>query len=202
MGPSNTAFMKRLFLQLGGIIAVAVILAGFLLAYHSTYSTVVTLDREADGRWAGITHDLVERYQGIPSLAAFLGPSLGPDTPTLDEVSRNLSRWNTALREGGIGKLDPETANLEAALSRFVRVLEGRPDLRESREVMLFLQELDHSGAVAEADRAAFNQVIQDYNEAIGSFPATLWSENWGYVRRASFTAEIGERGTSPEPSS
>ncbi len=198
MRPFDTFILKRLFVQVGGIIAIAVILAVFLFSYNATYYTAMTLDRQADERWAGITHDLVERYRGIPALAAFLGPSLGPDTPALDQVSANLSRWNAALRDGGIGRLDPETANLEAALGHLDRVLERHPDVLWSLEVLRFREGLDRSGAVIEAERATYNEAVQRYNEAIGSFPATLWSENWGFAPRDSFTAEIWRRDAAP----
>jgi LemA protein len=200
MRPFDGIIPSRLFLQVGGVIAIAIILAVFLLSYNATYTVVVTLDRQADGRWAEITHDLVERYREIPSLVAVLGPSLGPDTPALDQVTENLSRWNVALRDGGIGRLDPETVNLEAALGHLDRVLERHPDLLWSLEVLRFREGLDRSGAAIEADRAAYNEAVRRYNEAIGSFPATLWSENWGFVPRDFFTAELWERDAPPLP--
>ena len=130
MEPFNTFIWKKIFVQVGGIIAVAVVLGGFILAYNATYNNMVNLDQLADERWARITHDLIERYGGIQDLMD-LRQSLGSDTSALDEVARNLSRWRTALNEREIGAINPETTNLEVSLTLLSGVLERYPERRD-----------------------------------------------------------------------
>jgi LemA protein len=192
MEPFETFIWKRMLVQIGGVIAIAGILGGFILAYNATYNNVSNLDQLADDRWAVITRDMLERYGGIQSLADDLKPSLGPDASSLDEVVRNLSRWRSALRQGDIGTINPATTNLEASLSLLSRVLEEHPEVMASRGVQDFMATLEVTEGRISVDRSRYNDGIQKYNQAISSFPASLWTYNWGFSRRDYFTARIG----------
>lgn len=200
MEPFPTFIWKRIFVQLGGVIAIAAILGGFVLAYNATYNNVSNLDQLADERWARITQDMIERYGGIQSLADDLRPSLGSDVSALDEVARNLSRWRTAFNEGEIGTINPATTNLEASLSLLTSVLKEHPEVLASREVQDFTATLDVTEERLSAGRSSYNEGIQRYNEAISSFPASLWTYNWGFSQREYFTARIGTGETPPVP--
>lgn len=200
MEPFPTFIWKRIFVQLGGVIVIAAILGGFVLAYNATYNNVSNLDQLADERWARITQDMMERYGGIQSLADDLRPSLGSDVSALDEVARNLSRWRTAFNEGEIGTINPATTNLEASLSLLTSVLKEHPEVLASREVQDFMATLGRTEERLPAGRSSYNEGIQRYNEAISSFPASLWTYNWGFSQREYFTARIGTGETPPVP--
>jgi LemA protein len=189
-----------MLVQIGGVIAIAGILGGFILAYNATYNNVSNLGQLADGSWARITQDMLERYGGIQGLADDLRPSLGPDASSLDEVVRNLSRWRSALQKGDIGTINPATTNLEAPLSLLSRVLEEHPEVMASREVQDFMATLEVTEERISADRSKYNDGIQKYNQAISSFPASLWTYNWGFSRREYFTARIGTGEPPPVP--
>jgi LemA protein len=194
MEPFDTFILKRMLVQVGGVIAIAAILGGFVLAYNATYNNVVYLDQIADGRWRAVMGDLAERYRGIPELARDIRPSLGSDAPSLDEVTGNLGLWTSAVGGGNIGKISSATTDLEASLSSFTRVLERHPDLEASGEVMDFAGALGTTEARASADQERYNEAVREYNLAISTFPASLWAENWRFTRRDYFTARIGGR--------
>jgi LemA protein len=199
MEPFNTFIWKRILTQVGGVIAIAIVLGGFILAYNATYNNVVNLDQLADERWARITHDMVERYGGIQGLMD-LKPSLGSDVSAFDEVTRNLSRWGNALNEGNIGAISSATTNLEASLLLLSRVLDEHPEIAATREVQDFLATLKGTEVRIAADSSSYNEGILKYNLAIDSFPATLWTYNWGFSRREYFTAGIGTKEPPPIP--
>jgi len=200
MEPFTTFIWKRIFVQIGGVIAIAAILGGFVLAYNATYNTVVNLDQLADERWARIIEDMQERYGEIPVLVSYLGPSLGSDDPAVREVMRNLSHWNAALRERDIVKINPATTDLEASLSYLATSLKDRPEIEASIGVQDFKEILEGTEGSISADRSRYNEGIQRYNRAISSFPASLWTYNWGFSRREYFTARIGTTKPPPVP--
>ena len=199
MEPFNTFIWKRILTQVGGVIAIAIVLGGFILAYNATYNNVVNLDQLVDERWARITHDMVERYGGIQGLMD-LKPSLGSDVSAFDEVTRNMSRWGTALNEGNIGAISSATTNLEASLLLLSRVLEEHPEIAATREVQDFMATLEETEVRIAADSSSYNEGILKYNLAIDSFPASLWTYNWGFSRREYFTARIGTGEPPPVP--
>ena len=200
MEPFPTFIWKKIFVQLGGVIAIAAILGGFVLAYNATYNNVVNLDQLADERWARITQDMMERYGGIQGLVDDLRPSLGSDVSALDEVKRNLSHWRTTFNEGDIGTINPATTNLEASLPLLTSVLKEHPEVAATRKVQDFLAFLDGTEVRISADQSSYNEGVWEYNQAIGSFPASLWTYNWGFSRREYFTARIGTREPPPVP--
>ncbi|MGA2933624.1 MAG: LemA family protein [Methanomicrobiales archaeon] len=200
MEPFETFIWKRILVQLGGVIAISAILGGFVLSYNASYNNVVNLGQLADERWVGITRDMQERYGGIPGLADDLRPSMGSDASSLDEVTRNLSSLRAALEAGDIGAINPATTNLEASLALLSRVLQEHPEVAASREVQDFMATLEGTEGRISADRSRYNEEIQTYNRAISSFPASLWTNNWGFSRREYFTARIGSTEPTPVP--
>ena len=138
--------------------------------------------------------------RGVQSLADDLRPSLGPEVSALDEVARNLSAWRAALNEGEIKLINPATNNLEASISLFTTVLKEHPEIMASREGQDFMASLEGTEGSISADRSRYNEGIQRYNRAISSFPASLWTYNWGFSRREYFTARIGTREPPPVP--
>jgi LemA protein len=200
MEPFDTFLMRRMLVQVGGVIAIAAILGGFIVAYNATYAGVADLDRQADAGWAGITRDMAERYGPIPGLAADIGTTLGSRAPAFDEVSRNLSRWEAAIAEGDMGGINRATTDLEASLSRLTGILKGDPGFAASGEVREFLAILERTEENLSADQSRYNEGVREYNRAITSFPADLWTENWGFPPRGYFTAKIGSREPPPAP--
>ena len=200
MEPFETYILKRILVQVGGVIAIAAILGVFILAYNATYNNIVNLDQVADTRWANLGSDLRERYQGIPGLAAEIRPSLGSDTSSLDELLRNLSHWDSAAGGGDTGQISLATTGLEASLSSFVSDLKGHPELEASGRVQEFLGVLGRTMARASADQAGYNEGVRQYNLAISTFPGALWAADWGFGERDYFTARIGSGEPPPVP--
>ena len=200
MEPFETFIWKRMLVQIGGVIAIACILGGFILAYNATYNSVSNLDQLADERWAGITQDMQERYGGIPSLADDLRPSLGSDASSLDEVTRNLSRLRSALKAGDIGTINPATTNLEASLALLSRVLEEHPEVAASREVQDFMATLEGTEGRISADRSSYNEGIQTYNRAIELLPGEPVDVQLGVQPEGVFHGQDRHRGTPSCP--
>jgi LemA protein len=198
MEPMDTFIAKRMLVQVGGIIAIAAILGVFTVAYNATYADVANLEEEADARWAGIARDLAGRYAGIPGLAAGLGTSLGSDAPALEEVTRNLDSWNAAVSEGDMGGINRATTNLEDSISHLTMVLNRHPEIAASGEVQDLLAVLEMTEGAISSDRSSYNEGVREYNRALSTFPASLWTENWGFARREYCTARIGN--TEPPP--
>ena len=200
MEPFETFILKRTIFQLVSVIAISLILGGFLLTYHATYNDVANLDRRADKRWAQVTVDMQERYGGIPGLVTSLGTSPESDAMAIGEISRNLSAWETAMKEGDIRRINSATTNLEASLAVLTMAVKGHPEIESSPEVQSVLATIGETGGRLLADGSDYNEAIDAYNQEISSFPASLWAFNWGFSPREYFTARIGGAEPAPVP--
>jgi LemA protein len=200
MVPFDDFLMRRVLLQVGGAIAIAIILGVFVIAYNATYTTVMRLDQQTDEAWTRVVDDMVERYRDVPALAVDLGPSLGPDASAVGEVMRDLDRLKTALSAGEMGGINAATTDLESSLSSLTAVLEAHPEISASGEVRGFMAALERTDQAISDDRVAFNERVWEYNREISSFPGSLWSDNWGLSPREYFTARIGNGDPPPVP--
>ena len=99
-----------------------------------------------------------------------------------------------------MGDINRATTNLEASLSSLAEAVEEHPDLAVSGEVKEFLAVLQATGEEVSADRLVYNEKVREYNRAIGSFPADLWTDNWHFTEREYFTAKIGDAEPPPVP--
>jgi hypothetical protein len=193
-------FLKRIFVQIGGVIAIAAILGTFLVAYNATYASVADLDRQAGERWAKLAGDLVERYRGIPGLLSFLGQPAGPGAPDLREVSGRFGTWEQAFSAGDTVQLSRATADLEASLAPVTAYLQEHPELAAGEEAREYLAALAATASEIAADRQSYNDAAHDYNLALNTFPGTLWADNWGFAPMNSFTAQVGNQESPPVP--
>jgi LemA protein len=201
MEPFTTFIWKRIFIQIGGVVAIAIILGGFVLAYNATYNSIVSLDQTADERWARVAGGLVDRYEGIPGLVGDLRSLRGADSGVFDQVAANLSRWKAAFSDGKIAKIGTETTNLEVSISELARELDGHPEMGNFRTVQDFRAVLEETGTRLRVDQSSYNEGVRKYNLAISSFPASLWAENWGFPWREYFLARIAGREPPVMPS-
>jgi LemA protein len=192
MEPFDTSVVKRTLVQVWAVIAIAAILGTFIIAYHATYASVAGLDNRAGGRWAEVAGDLVDRYSGIPSLLTVLSQYQGPDAPPVQEVNRRFAAWKGAFISGGAGQVSRATSELEASLAQVRVFLEGNPEMASTGEAREFLAALAGTNEEIREDRLSYNEAVDEYNHAISTFPATLWSGNWGFVPREYFMAEPG----------
>jgi LemA protein len=188
----DTFVEERTLVQIWAVIAVAAILGTFVVAYNATYGSVAELDGRAGDAWDRLTADLVERYSALPGVLAVLAEYQGPDAPPLQEVNRRFEAWKGALSSGEAGQVGTATSDLEASLAPVRVFLKGNPEMASTAEARAFLAALEGTGEKIRAARLDYNDAVDKYNLAISTFPAILWTDNWGFVPRDYFMAKVG----------
>jgi LemA protein len=191
MEPYGPFVTNRTLVQIWAVIAIAAILGAFVVAYNATYTSVAELDGRAGDAWDRLTGHLVDRYTGLPGVIALLAGEPGPGPDAIRQAERRFDAWKEALPSGDEGRVSRTTADLEASLAPVRTYLEGDPGAAATGEAQEFLGALARTGDEIRADRQEYNDVADEYNLAVTTFPANLWADNWGFVPREYFMAKL-----------
>ena len=171
------------------IIAGVVLLVVLSLLYslfQGNYNKFVVLDETVKSSWAQVENQLQRRYDLIPNLVETVKGYAKQEKDVLVEVT------NARSRVGGAGNIPDKIAannELSSALSRLLVVVEKYPDLKSNQNFLRLQDELAGTENRISVERRRYNEVVQSYNVAVRSFPASMAAGVFGFKPAAFFAA-------------
>jgi LemA protein len=134
--------------------------------------------------------------------------------PNLVEVVKGYAQHESSVFEevaearSNVGKLtitpeilnDPQLfqkfqqaqAGISSALSRLLAVAENYPQLKANENFLQLQSQLEGTENRIATERRRFNEVVQDYNVRVRSFPTSIVASMFGFGQKAYFQAEAG----------
>jgi LemA protein len=134
---------------------------------------------------------LKQRHDLIPSLVETVKGYAAHERDTLDAVVRAR---NEAVGAKGPAQQASAEAALNGTLGRLMALGEAYPDLKADENFRQLQTELSETEDKLAAARRFFNNAVSEYNAAIQSFPALLFSRLMGFLPREFFDLGGGER--------
>src|SRR5437899_8689545 len=196
--------MKISLIKIGAsILGLAVILS---LSGCNSYNRLVTLEQNANKKWADVQSVYQRRADLIPNLVNTVQGAANFEKSTLTEVTN-------ARASVGRVQLDPNKApedaaqleqfqaaqgQLSNALSRLLVVAENYPQLRANQNFLSLQAQLEGTENRISVERGNFNRAVQNYNVAVRSFPTNLIAGMFGFPPRPFFTAQTGAERPPP----
>jgi LemA protein len=168
------------------------IVAAIVLFAIMTYNGLVRLRARAQQAYADVDVQLKQRHDLIPNLVETVKGYAAHERDTLDAVVRAR---NEAVAAHGPAQQASAEAALNGSLGRLLALGEAYPELKADanfRQLQTDLSEVEDKLAAA---RRFFNNAVSEYNAAIESFPAVLFSRPMGFAPREFFDLGEGERG-------
>jgi LemA protein len=163
------------------VIAIAVVA---LLWLVFTYNRLVRLRNEASQGFSGIDIQLKRRADLIPNLVESVKAYAAHERGVFDDVTearaRTLSAQNVTEASNAAGRTT-------AALGRLFAVAEAYPQLRASENFQRLQEELTDTEDKIAAARRYYNTVVQQFNTAQQTFPASLVAGTFGFTPRDFF---------------
>jgi LemA protein len=98
----------------------------------------------------------------------------------------------TNLSAEQLNKFQSAQGGLSAALGRLMVVAEQYPQLKANQNFLDLQVQLEGTENRITVERQAFNEVVQDYNKYVRSFPQTLLAGMYGFTQKAYFAADNG----------
>ena len=159
---------------------------------------MVTQDESVKAAWSQVAHQYQRRLDLIPNLVNTVKGYASHERATLEGVINaraNATKTTidpTNLNEETMKQFQAAQGELSSALSRLMVVVERYPDLKANQNFMELQAQLEGTENRISVERKRFNEVAQNYNTNIRSFPTNILAGMFGFQPKAYFAAESG----------
>ncbi len=178
-----------------------VILIGFLLFgwVTRTYNSLVRQDETVNQAWAQVQNQYQRRADLVPNLVEVVKGYAAHEKEVFENVAEARS---------SVGKLqvtpeilnDPQLfqkfqeaqAGLSSWLSRLLAVVENYPQLKANENFLQLQAQLEGTENRIAVERKRFNEVVQEFNINVRTFPASIIAGMLGFAQKQYFKAEPG----------
>lgn len=168
------------------IIAVVVIIAGSLIG---SYNGLVNLEAGVDTAYANVQVQLQRRSDLVPNLVNTVKGYAEHETEVFTAVSDARAKLAGATTPEETIQADGE---LSSALGRLLAISEAYPELKANENFLSLQDELAGTENRVGVARKDYNDVVQDYNVKIRSFPTSILAGMFGFEKKELFAASEG----------
>jgi len=184
--------MKRTNLIILGLIAVVFLFSG------CGYNSMVKLDEKVSAQWAQVENVYQRRADLIPNLVNTVKGYANFEKDVLTAVTEARAKATSVNVDAS--KLSPESiqqfqqaqGQLSSSLSKLLVVVEKYPDLKANQNFLELQAQLEGTENRITVERGRFNEVTQEYNSTIRTFPNNITSGMFGFSKKGYFEAEKG----------
>ncbi len=184
--------MKRTSLIIIALVVVVLGLSG------CGYNSMVKLDEQVSSQWAQVENVYQRRADLIPNLVNTVKGYANFEKDVLTAVTEARSKATSVNVDPS--KLSPESiqqfqqaqGQLSSALSRLLVVVEKYPDLKANQNFLELQAQLEGTENRITVERNKFNEVTQQYNTKIRTFPNNIMASMFGFDKKGYFQAEAG----------
>ena len=163
-----------------------------------SYNSLVKREENVKKTWAQVENQYQRRLDLIPNLVNTVKGYASHERATLEGVINaraNATKTTidpTNLNEETMKQFQAAQGELSSALSRLMVVVERYPDLKANQNFMELQAQLEGTENRISVERKRFNEVAQNYNTNIRSFPTNILAGMFGFQPKAYFAAESG----------
>lgn len=175
------------------------ILAGIMLN-----NGLISKEEAVNGQWAQVQNSYQRRADLIPNLVQTVKGYAAHEQETLQgvvEARANATKINLnadQLTEENLKKYQEAQGQLGAALGRLLAVQENYPDLKANTNFLALQDELAGTENRISTERKRFNDMVQEYNKSIRTFPRSIIASFGGFEKKAYFEADAASQ-TAPK---
>lgn len=183
--------MKKLVYTLVGILSL------FTLS-SCGYNSLVQLDEQVQSQWGQVENVYQRRADLIPNLVASVKGAAKFEQETLEKVILARAKATAVtvdpknLTPEAISKFQAAQGELSQSLGRLMVVSERYPELKANQNFLELQSQLEGTENRITVERQKFNEVTQQYNSKVRSFPNNLTAGMFGFEKKGYFQAEAG----------
>jgi len=162
------------------------------------YNTMVKLDEQVQSQWAQVQNVYQRRADLIPNLVNTVKGAANFEKETLTQVIEARAKATSVqvdpdkLTPENIQKFQQAQGQLSTALGRLLMVAENYPQLKANQNFLELQAQLEGTENRITVERMKFNQVTQEYNSKVRSFPNNITASIFGFEKKGYFEAEAG----------
>jgi len=187
------------------ILVVLIALGAIIFSYFKgTYNSMVTKSEQVSSQWANVESQYQRRADLIPNLVNTVKGYATHENQTLTDVMEARAKATQTtisfdqLNDQALAQYQQAQGELSSALSRLMAVSENYPDLKANQNFLDLQTQLEGTENRIATERRRFNEVVQDYNVYIKSFPRNIIAGMFGFTPKTFFAAQPGAE-TAPQ---
>jgi LemA protein len=182
-------------------VAIGVVLLLLLVMFGAggcSYNKMVNKQETVASQWAQVENAYQVRSDLIPNLVNTVKGAANFEQQTLVGVVEARAKATQVkidannLTEDKFKEFEQAQRGVSSALSRLLVTVEAYPDLKANQNFRALMDELSGTERRISTERKRFNEVVQDYNSHIRSFPNNLFAGMFGFTAKAYFQALEG----------
>lgn len=195
--------MGKLALGCAAVILILVVVVGLSLA--GVYNNLNKKNQAVNAQWAQVENVYQRRADLIPNLVSTVQGAANFEKSTLQAVIDARSRA-TSIQVTPQTLEDPQAfarfqaaqGALSSALSRLMVTVERYPQLTATQNFRDLQAQLEGTENRITVERQRFNEVTQDYDTTLHSFPTNMMAGMLGFKEKSYFQAQPGAQ-TAPK---
>lgn len=186
------------------ILYILLAFAGLSTLTSCGYNTMVQLDEQVQSQWAQVQNVYQRRADLIPNLVNTVKGAANFEKETLTAVINARAKATSIqvdpdkLTPENIQKFQSAQGELSSAIGRLLVVTENYPELKANANFQELQAQLEGTENRITVERQKFNQVTQEYNAKIRSFPSNITAGMFGFEKKGYFQADAGSQ-TAPK---
>lgn len=163
-----------------------------------SYNKMVQKQEAVTAQWAQVENAYQRRADLIPNIVNTVKGAANFEKETLVAVmnaraSATQVKINPEnLTADNIAKFQQAQAGVSSALARLLVSVEAYPDLKANQNFTQLIHELEGTENRISVERKRFNEMTQDYNQYIRSFPNNLMAGFFGFSSKGYFESKTG----------
>ena len=180
-----------------GLVAL-IVLALLTIFIVVTRNGFVQKEENVSKTWSNVQNDYQRRLDLIPNLVNTVKGYANFEKDVLTAVTEARAKATSVNVDAS--KLSPESiqqfqqaqGQLSSSLSKLLVVVEKYPDLKANQNFLELQAQLEGTENRITVERGRFNEVTQEYNSTIRTFPNNITSGMFGFSKKGYFEAEKG----------
>ena len=189
------------------LVIVLGLIAFVALAFTGQYNSLVKLQEGVNAQWGQVENVYQRRADLIPNLVETVKGYASHERETFEAVTQARARATQMQAQLTPEALnDPQTlarfqavqGELSSALARLMVVVEQYPDLKANQNFLDLQAQLEGTENRIAQERRRFNEVAQQYNTKIRTFPVNVVASLFNFAKKAYFEAAEGAE-TAPK---
>ncbi|MDL2316367.1 LemA family protein [Desulfovibrio sp. OttesenSCG-928-A18] len=179
--------------------AFIIVLAAVLFFWgKGVYNTLVVQDEKVKSAWSQVENQYHRRLQLIPNLVETVRGYAAHERESLEAViNARANAGKTVidpqlLDQLSLQQFQSAQRELGSSLSRLMVVMEQYPELKANENFTMLQAQLESTENRIAVERKRFNDIAQEYNTSLRSFPTNMLAGLLGFKPRPYFAAESG----------
>lgn len=173
---------------------------GIYRFFAGNYNQMVAKEQGVKSQWAQVENQYQRRYDLIPNLVATVKGYATHESDVFTNIANARSKAGGVVNVSDDVLNDPEAFaryqqvqnELGSALQRLLVVTENYPELKADQNFLALQDQLEGTENRISTERKRFNDLVQEYNTFIKTFPRAIIANISGFREKSYFSAAEG----------